>query len=79
MEVLQVQVYPNPFLDVLHIVSHEEQVQITVRTINGQILQTQQINSGKHQLDASSWASGLYLIELLSAAGVRQSYKFMKF
>ena len=79
MEVLQVQVYPNPFLDVLHIVSHEEQVQITVRNINGQILQTQQINSGKHQLDASSWASGLYLIELLSAAGVRQSYKFMKF
>ncbi len=79
MEVLQVQVYPNPFLDVLHIVSHEEQVQITVRNINGQILQTQQINSGKHQLDASSWTSGLYLIELLSAAGVRQSYKFMKF
>lgn len=79
MEVLQVQVYPNPFLDVLHIVSHEEQVQITVRNINGQILQTQQINSGKHQLDASSWASGLYLIELLSVAGVRQSYKFMKF
>ncbi len=79
MEALQVQVYPNPFLDVLHIVSHEEQVQITVRNINGQILQTQQINSGKHQLDASSWASGLYLIELLSAAGVRQSYKFMKF
>ena len=79
MEVLQVQVYPNPFLEVLHIVSHEEQVQITVRNINGQILQTQQINSGKHQLDASSWASGLYLIELLSAAGVRQSYKFMKF
>ena len=79
MEALQVQVYPNPFLEVLHIVSHEEQVQITVRNINGQILQTQQINSGKHQLDASSWASGLYLIELLSAAGVRQSYKFMKF
>ena len=79
MEVLQVQVYPNPFLEVLHIVSHEEQVQITVRNINGQILQTKQINSGKHQLDASSWASGLYLIELLSAAGVRQSYKFMKF
>ena len=79
MEALQVQVYPNPFLEVLHIVSHEEQVQITVRNINGQILQTQPINSGKHQLDASSWASGLYLIELLSAAGVRQSYKFMKF
>ena len=79
MEALQVQVYQNPFLEVLHIVSHEEQVQITVRNINGQILQTQPINSGKHQLDASSWASGLYLIELLSAAGVRQSYKFMKF
>jgi hypothetical protein len=79
MEALQVQVYPNPFLEVLHIVSHEEQVQITVRNINGQILKTQQINSGKHQLDATSWSSGLYLIELLSAAGVRQSYKFMKF
>ena len=78
MEALQVQVYPNPFLEVLHIVSHEEHVQITVRNINGQTLQTQQINSGKHQLDASSWASGLYLIELLSAAGVRQSYKFIK-
>jgi hypothetical protein len=78
MEALQVQVYPNPFLEVLHIVSHEEHVQITVRNINGQTLQTQQINTGKHQLDASSWASGLYLIELLSTAGVRQSYKFIK-
>jgi hypothetical protein len=78
MEALQVQVYPNPFLEVLHIVSHEEHVQITVRNINGQTLQTQQINTGKYQLDASSWARGLYLIELQSAAGVRQSYKFIK-
>ena len=78
MEALQVQVYPNPFLEVLHIVSHEEHVQITVRNINGQILKTQQINTGKYQLDAFSWARGLYLIELQSAAGVRQSYKFIK-
>jgi hypothetical protein len=59
---LQVQVYPNPFLDVLHIESHEEQVQINVRNLNGQLLQTLQINAGKYQLDASAWASGLYLI-----------------
>ena len=74
---LQVQVYPNPFLDVLHIESHEEQAQINVRNLNGQLLQTLQINAGKYQLDASAWASGLYLIEMQSA-GVGQSFKFIK-
>ena len=74
---LQVQVYPNPFLDVLHIESHEEQAQINVRNLNGQLLQTLQINAGKYQLDASAWASGLYLIEMQSA-GVTQSFKFIK-
>lgn len=77
MEVLQVQVYPNPFVDILHVESHEEQAQIIVRNLNGQVLQTLQINAGKHQLDASAWASGLYLIEIQSA-GVTKSFKFIK-
>ena len=77
IDALQVQVYPNPFIDVLHIESYEEQAQINVRNLNGQIVQTLHINAGKHQLDASTWASGLYLIEIRSA-GVGQSYKFIK-
>ncbi len=77
IEVLQVQVYPNPFQDVLHIESHEEQAQISVRNLNGQVLQTIQINAGKHQIDAGAWASGLYLIEIQSA-GVTKSFKFIK-
>ena len=74
---LQVQVHPNPFLDVLHIESHEEQVQINVRNLNGQLLQALQINAGKYQLDASAWASGLYLIEIQST-GLPKSFKFVK-
>jgi hypothetical protein len=45
--------------------------------LNGQVLQTLYINAGKYQLDASAWASGLYLIEIQSA-GVAQSFKFIK-
>lgn len=77
IEALQVQVYPNPFQDVLHIESNEEQVQISVRNLNGQVLQYLQLIAGKHQLDASAWASGLYLIEIQSA-GVTKSFKFIK-
>jgi hypothetical protein len=77
LDVLQVQVYPNPFMDVLTIESKEQQVQISVRNLNGQSLKTLNLQAGKFQIEASEWASGLYLIELKSSGKV-QTFKFMK-
>jgi len=73
---LQVQVYPNPFLDVLNIESHEQAV-ISVRNLNGQLIHNLSIEAGNFQIDASEWASGLYLIEI-NSSGASKSFKYIK-
>lgn len=77
LDMLQVQVYPNPFLDILTIESNEQQVQVSIRNVNGKTIQTLQLQAGKFQIEASDWASGLYLIEIQSS-GTTKSFKFVK-
>jgi hypothetical protein len=77
IEALQVQVYPNPFVDQIIIESKEETIQINILDLSGKMLYSSIISNGKFQIDASAWASGLYLIEIQSA-GVAQSFKFIK-
>jgi hypothetical protein len=69
--------YPNPFLAVLNVESQEAQVQILIRNLNGQIINKLEIQAGKYQIDASEWASGLYIIEVLGTT-TAESFKFIK-
>ena len=77
-ELLQVQVYPNPFADQFTIESHEDNMQLNIRTVNGHILYASSFQNGKHQIDASAWASGIYILELASQKGI-QTRKLVKY
>jgi hypothetical protein len=70
-EALQVQVYPNPFADQFTIESHEDNIQLYVRALSGQILYASTLQNGKYQIDASTWASGVYIVELQAQKGVQ--------
>ena len=77
-ELLQVQVYPNPFADQFTIESHEDNLQLNIRTVNGHLLYASSFQNGKHQIDASAWASGIYILELASQKGI-QTRKLVKY
>ena len=77
-ELLQVQVYPNPFADQFTIESHEDNLQLNIRTLNGHLLYASSFQNGKHQIDASAWASGIYILELASQKGI-QTRKLVKY
>jgi len=72
-ELLQVQVYPNPFADQFTIESNEDAVQLNIKSFNGQLLYASALQSGKYQIDASTWASGMYILELQSQKGIKVS------
>ncbi len=72
-ELLQVQVYPNPFADQFTIESNEDVVQLNIKSFNGQLLYASALQSGKYQIDASTWASGMYILELQSQKGIKVS------
>ena len=72
-EQLQVQVYPNPFADQFTIESHEDAVQLNIKSFNGQLLYASALQNGKYQIDASAWASGIYILELQSQKGMKVS------
>ncbi len=69
-EALQVQVYPNPFADQFTIESHEDNIQLNIRALSGQILYATTLQNGTYQIDARAWSSGMYIIELQSQKGV---------
>lgn len=77
-ELLQVQVYPNPFADQFTIESHEDNMQLNIRTLNGHLLYASSFQNGKHQINASAWASGIYILELASQKGI-QTRKLVKY
>ncbi|MEY4804473.1 MAG: hypothetical protein RL331_992 [Bacteroidota bacterium] len=73
LDVLQVQVFPNPFADQFTIESHDDSIQLNIKSFNGQLLYTSAIQNGKYQIDASTWASGMYILELQSQKGIKVS------
>ncbi|UII25370.1 M4 family metallopeptidase [Fulvivirga maritima] len=71
-----IKIYPNPAKDQLIIENwKQEDVKMTITDLIGhQYLQPYQMNSGEHQIDISSLATGLYLLNFQTAKEV-VSYK----
>jgi hypothetical protein len=76
-EVLQVQVYPNPFADQIIIDNQEENMMLQIHDINGRILRNQMLLNGKNQIDSSTWSSGVYLVKVQVGAKM-QTWKLVK-
>ena len=70
-EVLQVQVYPNPFQDQLIIDHQEDGMTLQIVDLNGRSMYTEALKPGKNQIDASNWASGIYLVHIQAPKGMR--------
>ncbi|MCR5114223.1 MAG: T9SS type A sorting domain-containing protein [Bacteroidales bacterium] len=67
-------IYPNPTSDHLYFATNVEQnVQVSVFALNGQLLQQQQLNTSE-SLDVSNLPRGMYVIRVNE-----QTYKFSKF
>jgi CotH kinase protein/Lamin Tail Domain/Secretion system C-terminal sorting domain len=76
-EQLQVQVYPNPFVDQIIIDNQEENMMLQIHDINGRILRNQMLQNGKNQIDTSTWSSGVYLVKVQVGAKM-QTWKLVK-
>ncbi len=70
-DMLQVQVYPNPFQDQLIIDNQEDGVSLQVVDLNGRSMLAEALKNGKNQIDASDWASGIYMVHIQAAKGKR--------
>ena len=62
-DVISIQVYPNPVLNILSIES-DEQVELSIYNMKGMMLKSATITSG--EIDVSDLASGIYLLKAVS-------------
>jgi len=77
-DLLQVQLYPNPFQDQLIIDNQEDGVALQVVDMNGRSMPTAALKNGKNFIDASEWASGIYMVHIQAAKGSR-TIKMVKY
>ncbi len=65
---LHAQVFPNPATDKINVLlSHQQKATITLRNLNGQIVQTQQAELNSNIVDISTLEAGVYIVEVSSA------------
>ena len=62
----QVQIYPNPVKDVLHIQTTDKVQQIKLLSINGQQLQSWK---GQNSINLSAYPKGIYLVQITTEKG----------
>ncbi|KXN98287.1 hypothetical protein LS48_12035 [Aequorivita aquimaris] len=74
-EIPNYRIYPNPTNGILYIESKESISQISVYTILGQLIET---NQNTNQIDLSKAESGVYLLKIEDANGNSQTHKIVK-
>ncbi len=62
-------VYPNPANDKITISSEEKILEITVMSINGKMILSEQLNSYKTQMETAQLDQGIYIIRSLTEKG----------
>ena len=72
-----VQVYPNPFLNEIHIRSEAELQKIDLYQANGLLMQAVEVNGKEFTLETSLLIKGIYFLQVTTAQGV-QSVKILK-
>ncbi|MEL6812855.1 MAG: T9SS type A sorting domain-containing protein, partial [Bacteroidota bacterium] len=70
-------VYPNPVEDLLNITTPLDNYTIEMYTIQGQLVNKKENNSGSQTLDYSDLSSGIYLLRL-TAATTSQTIRIVK-
>jgi hypothetical protein len=76
---LAVSVYPVPTLDVVYVMSQEEQLTLTVVDLSGRQLYATKMSAGKIEIPSTTWMSGYYRILLTNeVSGKSTSIPMMK-
>ncbi len=74
-EIPNYKIYPNPTNGILYIESKESISQISVYTILGQLIET---NQSTNQIDLSKAETGVYLLKIEDTKGNSQTHKIVK-
>ena len=70
--------YPNPMTDVINITSQNEKYELVIFNVVGQKLLTYKMEANTATLDVSHFASGPYLMQVVSESGKSAFYKLIK-
>jgi hypothetical protein len=65
-----VQVFPNPFSDVIHISSGAELQKIALYQADGKLIYTSELKDLEFSLETSFLRKGMYLLQVTTAKGV---------
>ena len=76
---VEISIFPNPTSQIVNIkYSGQLPVVAKVLSVNGQVISNKQINETISQLDFSSNAKGIYLIEITEQSGKSNTYRIVK-
>ena len=73
-----VKVYPNPTAGMFTISGAAEITSVSVYTLYGQTLLTEQVNAHETRIDLSAYQTGMYLVKVTSGKGGEKTYKVNK-
>lgn len=75
---LSIDVLPNPFSDYVIVDTQEdENATLTISTLSGQVVMSQNITPGRSEVNTSSLSKGVYLIDVISSQA-HMSKRFIK-
>jgi hypothetical protein len=72
-----IQVFPNPFSDVVHISSDAEMQKIELYQADGMLLYTAELTGKAYTLETSTLRDGMYVLQITTEQGM-QSVKILK-
>jgi aminopeptidase-like protein len=73
----EMQIYPNPVREILNVSGKEEIVKMIIFSADGRKAMEKVLSTGERNINVSSLAQGVYLIQVFTKNGV-QTFKFIK-
>jgi len=76
---VEISIFPNPTSQIVNI-KYSGQLPVVAKVLsdNGQVISNKQISEPTSQLDFSSNAKGIYLIEIIEPSGKSNTYRIVK-
>lgn len=75
---LSVSTFPNPAVDVLNINLNQNAQTISIYSLDGQLISTEEVNTNTVSINVADLAPGVYLYEAITADGTRARNTFVK-
>jgi PKD repeat protein len=73
-----VQIYPNPTVDVVNILSKSTMVSISIHNFKGQLMERTKLNKNSYKINTSSYPSGVYSIKIETEDNINNKQLIIK-